>query len=143
MIKRKTAVAFILIANIILLAHAVIPHHHHHNNEVCTESSACQTDEKSLGHSDCEHNGSSKEHYDCCVLKQVVTIPVNQIKPEFKCLVCNDDNANFNAFHSVLFTSGYSNLPIDYLTVEWQDYKPSFKAQFVSIGIGLRAPPIV
>jgi len=62
MIKRKTALAFILIANIILLAHAVIPHHHHHNNEVCTESSTCQAEEKSLGHSDCEHNGSSKEH---------------------------------------------------------------------------------
>jgi len=142
MIKRTTAIFFILLANIILLAHAVIPHHHHHN-DVFTESSTCQTDSKSHEHSNCEHNDSRKEHYDCCVLKQVVTIPANQIKPEFKCLVCGDDHNNLDTFHSVLFTSGYSNLPIDRFAVEWQNYKPSFKPQFVSTGFGLRAPPVV
>lgn len=143
MIRKRTAIFFILLANIVLLVHAVVPHHHHHNSDVCTESSTCQTDGKSYEHSDCKHNESSKEHYDCCVLKQVVTVPVNQIKPEFKCLVCDDDHHNLDTFHSLLFTSCYSNLPIEYFAVKWQNYKPSFKLQFVSTGFGLRAPPIV
>lgn len=138
MIKRTTAIFFILLANIVLLVHAVVPHHHHHNSDVCTESSTCQTDGKSH-----EHNDSGKAHYDCCVLKQVVTIPANQIKPEFKCLVCGDDHTNLDPFHSVLLTSGYSNLPIECFVVKWQNYKPSFKPQFVSFGFGLRAPPVV
>lgn len=143
MIKRTTAIFLILLANIVLLAHAVIPHHHHHNNNVCTESSTCQTDGKSHEHSNCKHNDSSKEQYDCCVLKQVVTIPVNQIKPEFKCLICNDDHNDLDTFHFVLFTSWYSNSPIECFAVKWKNYKPSFKPQFVSIGFGLRAPPVV
>jgi hypothetical protein len=143
MIRKKTALLFMLIANIILLAHAVIPHHHHHNNNVCTESSTCQTDCKSHDHSDCKHNHSNKAHYDCCVLKQVVTVPANQIRPEFKCLVCSDDHINLDTFHSVLFNSGYNDLPIECRDVKWQNYKSSFKPQFTSSGFGLRAPPVV
>jgi len=143
MIRKRTPIIFILLANIVLLVHAVVPHHHHHNSNVCTESSTCQTDGKSHEHSNCKHNDSSKGHYDCCVLKQVVTIPANQIKPEFKCLVCNDDHNNIDTFHSVLFASAYSNSPIAFFVVKWQNYKPSFKPQFVSTGFGLRAPPIV
>jgi hypothetical protein len=143
MIKRTTAIFLILLANIVLLAHAVIPHHHHHNSNVCAESSTCQTDGKSYEHSDCKHNHSSREHYDCCVLKQVVTIPANQIKPELKCLVCNDDHTNFDTFHPVLSTSGYSKLPIECFAVEWQNYRPSLKSRFVVTCQGLRAPPVV
>jgi len=143
MIRKKTAIFFILLANIVLLAHAVIPHPHHHNSDVCTESSICQTDEKFHERSDCTHDDCSKGHYDCCVLKQVVTIPANQIKPEFKFLVCNDDHNNLDTFQSVLFTSGYSKLPIECFAVEWQNYKSSFNPQFVSTGFGLRAPPVV
>lgn len=143
MIKRTTAIFLILLANVILLAHAVIPHHHHHNSNVCTESSTCKTDGKSHEHSDCKHNDNSKEHYDCCVLKQVVTIPANQIKPEFKCLICGDDHQDFDTFHSVLFTSAYNNSPIESFAVEWENYKPSFNPQYVNTGFGLRAPPVV
>jgi len=34
MLKKFTAIFFILCANVIFLAHAVIPHHHH-ENKVC------------------------------------------------------------------------------------------------------------
>ena len=143
MIKRGTALAFILVANIILLAHAVIPHHHHHSSDFFTESSACQTVCKSHEHSDCEHNSSSKEHYDCCVLKQVVTIPSNQIKPEFKFLICNNDHNTLDTFQSVLFTSEYSNSPIACFAVKRHNYRTSSTSRYVGSCQGLRAPPVV
>ena len=69
MIKRNTALFFILLANIILLAHAAIPHHHH-KGQVCIEKSHCEADCESHEHdatkNDHEHNSNNQ----CCVLIQ-------------------------------------------------------------------------
>ena len=72
MINRAIAFSFILLANIILLAHAVIPHYHH-KTEICITGFHSQEDRESHKHRSDEnnnkHNGDSNSEY--CVLKQV------------------------------------------------------------------------
>ena len=64
--KRKMAILFIVLANFIILAHAVVPHHHHHediyfhhNTKDCCNSSVLF----SFTHNDddCSHNDSERE----------------------------------------------------------------------------------
>lgn len=64
--KRKMAILFIMLANFIILAHAVVPHHHHHediyfhhNAGGCCNSSVLF----SFTHNDddCSHNDSERE----------------------------------------------------------------------------------
>ncbi len=38
--KRKVSIMFLLLANVFLLAHAVVPHHHHDGPETCLISQA-------------------------------------------------------------------------------------------------------
>lgn len=72
--KRKTAIVFIILANFIILAHAVVPHHHHHediyfhNDKDCCNSFILF----SLGHDadDCSHDDSEK---DFCKLQDLLS----------------------------------------------------------------------
>ena len=79
MIKRTTAVAFLMLANFILLAHAVVPHHHH-NKQVCLEKTHCIhdgfTDEHDNNRDSHSHDGENN-HNDC-VLKEPVGVLSNQ-----------------------------------------------------------------
>jgi hypothetical protein len=60
MIKKTTAILFLILANIIILVHAVVPHHHHFGNEVFSHSSAdCCHHEFSLLSLGCENDDCS------------------------------------------------------------------------------------
>lgn len=81
--RKAFAIFFILCANIILLAHAVIPHHHH-------DSIACfvipiETDK----HHDCDHHDAENHHQhdtecdgDCCLLNDLLAIVPDGYKQE-------------------------------------------------------------
>ena len=68
---RKKQPYFYTSCNIVLLAHASVPHHHH-KSLVCIESNHCQSDSYAHNHStrthDHEHDGNAET--ECCVLKQ-------------------------------------------------------------------------
>ena len=144
MIRKRTAIFFILIANIVLLVHAVVPHHHH-NSSVCLESRHCQSDSHAHNQSTCsndhEHDGSSGN--ECCVLKQAVVIPANSLRQEFKCLGCDDIHSQLVHFQAILFFHEYitfvpqithnAQIPLNISSHIW----------FVSTSLGLRAPPVV
>lgn len=66
--KRKvTAIIFIFIANILMVATAVIPHHHH-QDRICFQASHCQDKD----HHNHEHDNNND--LDCCVLHREVLL---------------------------------------------------------------------
>ena len=144
MIRKKTAIFFILLANIILLAHAVVPHHHH-KSQVCIVSSHCQTDcqdhhHDAPGH---DHQDDGKSDSDCCVLKQVVAIPSNLVKQEFRSFDSDNDLPDFDGFQCVLFDNGLGIfVPIGSSVAKLQFLSSNY-FHFVNTSIGLRAPPMV
>ena len=75
--KRTTAIIFLILANFIILAHAVVPHHHHYHDDIyyihnhaddCCNSSIFF----SLTHDsdDCSHDDSEK---DFCKLQDLLS----------------------------------------------------------------------
>jgi len=144
MIKRISAISFVLLANIIILAHAVIPHHHH-KSEVCFVNSHCQANDESHKHTAAGHDHEHDGNNFCqnCVLKTVVILPANHLRQEGKSFNCVDNRPEFDGFHAILFDSGlikhilpdFSNTPPPLLSSSY--------SSLVRIGLGLRAPPLV
>jgi hypothetical protein len=75
MIKRKTAAAFLVLAGILFLAHAVVPHHHH-GNLICYAKSHCEGEDPAGNHESSPDN----HHHDndgCdvhCILKDPAVV---------------------------------------------------------------------
>lgn len=141
MIRKITAIFFILLANIVLLVHAVVPHHHH-KSLICIESNTCQSD--SYPHNSTsahEHDGSAET--ENCELRQVLAIPGNSVKQELKCLGCDNNHSTFVHFQAILFVNEY----ISFVPLLIQNAQISLNISshscFVSTSLGLRAPPVV
>jgi len=144
MIRKKTALLFILLANIVLLAHAVVPHHHH-KGLFCTEVTNCQIVSEDHRHhlSEPTHEHNGDKSAENCVLKQIVVVPVNSLRHEFKCVVCDDNHALVDDFQAVLSKSE----PLFFVPslVSNAQIVSNFSPQsiFALSSIGLRAPPSV
>lgn len=141
MIKKLTAYSFILVANIVLLAHAVLPHHHH-EQQVCIERTHCTSDTDAHVHNtdakDHQHDGNSNT--TACVLKQAILIPSTQSRTLNNCDNCSD---NHNHDFYILSNFGYVDLQPVLQVVTYNPEFPSFFISFVTTSLGLRAPPIV
>ncbi|MBW6489763.1 MAG: hypothetical protein K0B15_01085 [Lentimicrobium sp.] len=78
MVKKRIAIIFLFLVNIVLLAHIIIPHHHH-DGAICITHSQCNEHDVENTHN-ClasEHNHSQnhdKKSGDCCLLKEPVPI---------------------------------------------------------------------
>lgn len=146
MIKQKTALLFILLANIVLLVHAVVPHHHHHNvSEVCISSSDFESYCKDHKHisPECNNEDEENEKSECCSLNQYVVVPATTIRQENNWVGCPDNKGTFDDFQAVLFYNVFkADVPILETNVHLQ-FTSSFFLQFVISSIGLRAPPTV
>jgi cell division protein FtsL len=137
--KNKTAFIFVLLANMVLLAHAVIPHHHH-QQQVCVESTHCLNDEYAHTHESSQHN----HHHDgsadnCCILKQAVFITTVQLRLSDSNNTCLDNHTlNFIILSDFGFDEFYSLSVIASCIPEI-----SFTiTSYVTKTLGLRAPPI-
>jgi hypothetical protein len=139
MTTKKTAFLFLLVANLILLAHAVIPHHHH-NLVVCIEGSHCQ-DSENHEHSNCNH--TDDETGDCCVLNQLVLMPGNNMRHEINCAISDDFNPPFDGTPIIL---SYTDFNVGPKSIKAKVPIPVIQSaytQFVALSSGLRAPPVV
>jgi hypothetical protein len=144
MIKKKTALLFILLANIVILVHAVAPHHHHYN-QVCIDNIHCQNDFDAPKHSTSEHNHhpDGSEETDDCALKQAVVIPANSFKQALKCPHTDDHSASFIGYQSVLPDNSLKFAePIIVSSVQ-KSLLTFLPSDNNSAALGLRAPPAV
>ena len=82
--RKSLVYLFLLLANIILLAHNAIPHHHHHA-QICVDKGHCHAHESHSG----DETGPADDHrHDRdplsteCILKQDIIRPSNNWKPD-------------------------------------------------------------
>ena len=143
MLKRDSALFFILFAIIIVLANAVIPHHHH-ESEVCVISSHCETDSEAHKQTTTEHKHKhdGENNSDHCALNQIFVTPYNQIKEKFEYLD-NTHILQLDLLQTILLDNDvYSHFPIIESNAEHLLLSSTYSC-FTSTCKGLRAPPIV
>lgn len=142
MIKRIPALIFILLANIVILASAVIPHHHH-KSQVCIVNSHCQSDNEAHQHNIAErsHKHDGEGNFDYCLLKQVFVTPSNDVMQEKKILELDGYHFQTGNYQAVLIDKEllgiYTNPSITYFSLLL------IYSNVISSCLGLRAPPIV
>ncbi len=144
MIKRVSALFIILLANIILFAHAVIPHYHH-KTEVCIERFHRQLNHDELEHKtiDHKHEHNEENSSDYCASKQVFVIPDNQVKQEYNCLDNPDNDLQPDKLQTILIDKDlYCHFPIVLSKNQLLFYTSTYSC-FASTILGLRAPPVV
>ena len=142
MIKRVTAISFILVANIIMLAHIMLPHHQHYGEIFLIHSH----------HESCkdayEHDHGTPNHDDgndvqCCELAHDFIIPSKQIKQESKLFDNNFNNQGFDLFKTTLG----NRISIGIIQFDFFGNLPplitSTDSLFLNRVLGMRAPPVV
>lgn len=141
MVKKLTAYLFVLFANLVILAHAVLPHHHHHE-QICIEYTHC------IGH-DKEHHHQPKPDENkrgcrrdtaVCVLKQAFVIPSSQGR------ISKAPDHNSYSHHNDLYAPAYfGNIALQPVLAETYGIPklPPEVQMFATPTHGLRAPPLV
>ena len=144
MIKRVPAILFIILANIVLLAHAFIPHHHH-EKEVCIVSSHCESDSDSHNHDSAnhKHHHHGENNVDGCVLQQILISPQNKIKHEIKRVNLDNDLFHTDSFQALLIgnhfvLASFLDLPKTEPPILFFTYQ-----NYAGKVTGMRAPPLV
>lgn len=138
--KHLTAFVFLLLANLVMVVHTVLPHHHH-NQLVCIEDTYCNDGGLSLSHFTTGHHHHDNDwNSGDCLLRQIIVLPSGQCKqvPE---IVKRSDNLSSSTF-GIAAGSMYNILPPG-VKAAYKDSHIPFTS-FCNISpLGLRAPPVV
>jgi len=140
MIKRYTAILIILLANTLILAHAVIPHHHH-EDKICFTESHCDHEDHD-NNKNHEHDHDSDNEHVFCLLKQIVGVPVNHLKQDYKCPGFDLDQLN-NNFHIFLTDVNTNDFVQKVFLVSHHPFISSNYSEHLIKSSGLRGPPVV
>jgi hypothetical protein len=144
MIKRTTAYTFIILAGLLFLAHAVIPHHHHDNN-ICFVNKHCTNDnlKDEHGTNGKSHSHDEDDNSDHCILKTPIVLPVNQNNTDFNFSNRPNGNTGHDCFYYASLNSA-TLLKIPVLSPFIFEQSENFTySSLVSDSVGLRAPPVV
>lgn len=147
--KQKTAILFVLLANICMLAHAVIPHHHHDRMAVAVISMAefaghdQHSHDNKHSHYHHNHNGQgshphSNNSEDCLISDSPILSPRIE-----KAAFGTDDNGHNNITADLFYTAwGAGALPLlpDSQLTSYS-YQASIPPNIDTCCNGLRAPP--
>lgn len=143
MIKRITVVAILMLANLILLAHAVVPHHHH-NKLICFKYSHCTHDDLNDEHGTNQdgHRHDGENSHDDCVLKEPVGVLANQWRSDFT-LNSTTDRSGLDDYNDYLLDRSPEFQIHALSTVIYERVLNGSYSSLVSSSLGLRAPPVV
>ena len=144
MTARKFALAFLFLANLIIVAHAVIPHHHH-ERIVCIISEHCSNDAEAHAHlaEAPHHSHDGNNNAENCTLKQLLVTPPHNSRG-VSGLIANDQNNNsFPEFVTTLERPGIisSLLSQRISNREFPDIQLR-SIRWITSSHGLRAPPL-
>jgi len=143
MIRRTTVFAFLMLANLVLLAHAVVPHHHH-NKQVCFKHSHCNhdglADEHGTNQDNHSHDGDN--NHDNCVLREPIVVFSNQWKSDL-ILNITIDLSDLDDFHYNLLNSSPDFQILILSNFLYERVINGSYSSLVSSSVGLRAPPVV
>ena len=134
---KRTAFIFILIANMVILVHAVLPHHHH-EDQVCFYQPGCCDNSLSATHFCHGHHDECNGKEENCILKQLVILPSTQER--FK-----TENSTTHDIRSLIYISEESSLLKinDDFTEDICLSDEVFTDFHIKSNSGLRAPPRV
>jgi hypothetical protein len=136
--RKKTAFIFLLLANMVLLAHAVIPHHHH--ADVPTEVAVnCNNQEEHSHHENLPICNDDHEHGETTACEFTEGILTPNIHNR---LNVPSEQVSFDILFFTLFVSNYSTIIscIDFPIEEIGSIP--LHSRFLISSQGLRAPPV-
>lgn len=138
--RNKTAFIFVLLANILMMAHAAIPHHHHTEapEEIAVECS--HEEEHDHHHENLPVCNDDHEHGETtpCILTAATLVPNNQNRlNELLEQVIDSEILFYTLF---VFNSANISLEPDFEIEVFEDI-PLYSRLLVS-SQGLRAPPV-
>ena len=138
--ERITSALFIILANLVLFVHAVVPHHHHYS-DLCfdTFSSHDIIADELCGEPDKPH--SDREEEDNCFLSNIVAPYSGEIKQLIKGTANSHDLLDNISVHAILTDDAccLSNLDF-FVEIVSNDHKPIYFS-LACRAFGLRAPP--
>jgi len=150
----------LLLANIIMLAHTIVPHHHHNGFVVALLERSIKERSQDHHHASSDHNHTPSGHNhtpsdhhqtpsthnhesnsetEKCALNEVYTRSDNS--PKFECYE-NCDYKTSKTFVSPRGIDKFSLVNEGGLPFRQKPYIESYYSKFSSGSIGLRAPPV-
>lgn len=146
MSKHLPAILFAALANVLLLAHGVIPHHHH-GDAVCFEVGHCFDCE--VAHSgDCDGGHDSDQPAEqqggCCLLDQMVMFHPDGLKDDLEDAGQPTEMKYPAGFLTPIIPESFFALHFS-LQLPFREHPPDFSilAGGATQTPGLRAPPLV
>lgn len=132
-----------MLANFILLAHAVVPHHHH-DKLICFKSAHCNQDDLRDEHGTTRdgHSHDGDSNHNDCALKEPVGVLSNQSRSDLLATSSTDRSGLDNFDYNILNTNPEIQISVLSTFVFERATHGSYSA-LVSASLGLRAPPAV
>ena len=129
-----------LIANIILLAHAVVPHHEHDNLLICFFNSHGGDCDDIHTDTDCDHHHDHACSDRCCLIDNIFDPSDNKEKTFCQIhLKCDCQHPLYLLMSNILDINGlFENTLLLFLFAPFID---TCHIDFISQSLGLRAPP--
>lgn len=141
MLKQFASIVFLLFANIILLAHDVIPHHHHEEN-ICFEHHSCAAEH--AHDSESQEQPSSDDKETCCILAEMVVFTPASHSFEIGCPCCENDQNPVTLDFSFIPTYSFAGSDLsDQYPFRQKPYRINYLLSPANQLHGLRAPPLV
>ncbi|MDR0333423.1 MAG: hypothetical protein LBI15_08135 [Dysgonamonadaceae bacterium] len=139
-VKRAISLSFLLLANIVMLAHAVVPHHYHENTGVCILLHCRDSNE---AHRHENHHSQNHEHKGN-TLSDECDIDIHAFAKSENNDCCSYINCDCEQILYTLILDRVSISSFDTkIPFQHKPYLISYHTKYVSQSLGLRAPPIV
>lgn len=136
--KQIVSILFLLLANVVLMAHAVVPHHHH-DDHVCFEHNSCTSDH---AHEDDNEIPLPENDDDCCLLSGKLVFTPSAHTNEISCHFCSlTDHSQW--FINLSVGNPEPSLLLSPTPLGQPPFNDSHYLSFASHCYGLRAPPVI
>ncbi len=138
--KKTVTIIFLCLANLILLAHIVVPHHHHNAVVACFLSPEHDNAEESCPSS---HDHEKSHHHEGntenCLVKEIF-VRVEKDK-KAACSDCSHIQLSLCLPKIFLNLSLSENIDTDGFSHPPKPYLVSYLHSYIASSLGLRAPP--
>ncbi len=140
MVKKSACLLFVLIANILLVAHSILPHEHF-GGFAWIPADHCEDHHHPAGNhaEDADHHHPDQDHDQPCLLAQAYLVRVNSFKPDFLEAESYNQGPDFQLIfsdrHHWEYPSFFNKIPLPPLILPGRSPSPSTSCS------GLRAPP--
>lgn len=152
--RRMIAILLMTLANVFMLAHAIMPHHHHEGlvffsaeKECCsTTQHSCSDHMECCTDSEAETEKEHQTHHDNCDLPQQVERDGRSINEGFSSFQLKKDITD-SCLCILCYVCNQSVVELDEITLgkykRYTEYTETYTSPYVGAIFGLRAPPAI